>query len=117
MILLLFLIGLKKMSKIVVEEFDVYHRFMSDIVEFILPIEQRFVLFEHNVSSEYFMIFVGCNKALFEHKINEFVRDNSKKAKKNELYRSWAVDRPLVEVENLPYEYFPYSIVISFIVN
>ena len=115
------------MSKIVVEEFDVCHRFMSDVVEFILPIEQRiFVLVEYNVSSEDFIYFVGYDKALFvgydealfEHKINDFVRDIIKETKKSELYRSWAVDRPLVEeVENLPHEYFPHSIVISFIVN
>ena len=39
------------MSKIVVEEFDVCHKFVSEVVEFILPIEQRrFVLVEHNIT-------------------------------------------------------------------
>ena len=74
---------LKKMSKIVVEEFDVCHKFVSEVVEFILPIEQRrFVLVEHNVSCEDFTIFVGYDKLLFEHKVHEFVGEIIKEAGK-----------------------------------
>ena len=103
------------MSKIVVEEFDVCHKFVSEVVEFILPIEQRrFVLVEH-VSCENFIIFVGYGKSLFEHKIHEFVSDIVKEASKSCLQKYWDVDFALVEeVENLPREYFPHSIVISF---
>ena len=103
------------MSKIVVEEFDVCHKFVSEVVEFILPIEQRrFVLVEH-VSCENFIIFVRYDKSLFEHKIHEFVSDIVKEASKNCLQKYWDVDFALVEeVEHLPREYFPHSIVISF---
>ena len=104
------------MCKIVVEEFDVCHKFASEVVEFILPIEQRrFVLVEHNVSCENFIIFFGYDKSLFEHKIYEFVSDVVKEASKSCLQKYWNVDCALVEeVENLPREYFPHSIVISF---
>ena len=76
----------KKVSKIVVEVFDVCHKFMSEIVEFILPIEQRrFVAVGHNVSCEDFLTFIGYDKSLFEHKTYEFVRDVIKEARKSVL--------------------------------
>ena len=104
------------MSKIVVEEFDVCHKFVSEVVEFILPIEQRrFVLVEHNVSCEDFIIFVGYDKLLFEHKVHEFVGEIIKEAGKSCLRKYWDVDCAILEeVENFLYEYFPYSVVINF---
>ena len=104
------------MSKIVVEEFDVCHKFVSEVVNFILPFEQRrFVLVEHNLSCEDLLIFVGYDKSLFEHKINEFVSEIIKEARKSCLQKYWDVNCVLVEVvENLPHEYFPHSIAISF---
>ena len=104
------------MPKIVVEEFDVCHKFVSDVVEFILPIEQRkFVLGEHNVSREDFIIFVGYDKLLFEHNIYEFVGEIIKEAGKSCLRKYWNVDCAILEeVENLRHEHFPHSVVISF---
>ena len=59
-----FLSRLKKMSKI--EEVQVCDMFMSEIFQFILPIEQRrFVLVDYRVSSEMFVITIGFDKRLF----------------------------------------------------
>ena len=85
MALLIFPTSLRKMSKIVAEAFDVCNKFISEIVEFILPIEQRFVVVEHNVSFEDFLIFIGYNKSLFEHNIYEFVGGIIKEARKSVL--------------------------------
>ena len=86
MTLLIFPTGLRKMSKIVAEAFDVCHEFISEIVEFILPTEQRrFVVVEHNVSCEDFLIFIGYDKSLFEHKIYEFVGGIIKETRKSAL--------------------------------
>ena len=102
------------MSKI--EEFDVCHKFVSEVAEFILPIEQRsFVLVEHNVSCEDFIIFVGYDKSLFEHKIHEFVSDIIKEGMKSCLFKYWDVDCALVEeLEKLPHQSFLHSTVTSF---
>ena len=108
------------MSKIVVEKFEVYHKFISEFLDFILPIGQRkFVQIEHNVSCEDFVIFIGYDKDEFEHKIDEFVKDITKKPPMSELYRyHWAVQCPLVEERKaMPHEYFPYSNVITFTTN
>ena len=44
------------------------------------------------------MIFVGYDKRLLGHKINEFVRDMIKEAQESDLYRyHWTVHCPLVE--------------------
>ena len=64
------------MSKIVIGEFEVCHKFNSEVADFILPIEQwKFVQVEHNVSCEDFVIFIGYDKDKFEDKIGEFVRE------------------------------------------
>ena len=48
------------MSNIILEEFDVCHQFMSNYVEFILPLNERnFVGLEHNVGCEDYVIFVN----------------------------------------------------------
>ena len=108
------------MSKVVVEEFDVCLKFISEVFKLILPTEQRkFVQIEHNVSCNDFVISIGYDKDEFEHKISEFVRDIIKESQKSELYRyGWAVHHPLVEErKGLPHEYFPHSIFISFTTN
>ena len=105
------------MSKIVIEKFEVCHKFIS---EFILSIQHiMLVQVEHNISCKDFVIFIGCDKDKFGHKIDEFVKDISKEAQKNELYGyGWKVHRPLVEERKaIPHEYFPHSIVISFTTN
>ena len=81
------------MSKIGIEEFEVCHKFISEVVNFILLIEQgKFVQVEHNVSCEDFVIFIGYDKDRFGQKIDEFVKDIIKEAQKSELYRyHWAV--------------------------
>ena len=70
-------------------------------------------------SCEDFVIFIGCDKDKFEHKIGEFVKDIIKEAQKSELYRyHWAVHCPLVEErETMPDQYFSHSIAISFTIN
>ena len=58
------------MSNIILEEFDVCHQFMSNYVEFILPLNERnFVGLEHNVGCEDCVIFVNYYKKHFGDKI------------------------------------------------
>lgn len=87
------------MSKNVIEEFDVCLKFMSECIEFVYPLEERkIVQLQHNVACEDFVIFVGYDKRLLGHKINEFVRDMIKEAQESDLYRyHWTVHCPLVE--------------------
>lgn len=60
----------KKMSNIILEEFDVCHQFMSNYVQFILPLNERnFVGLEHNVGCEDYVIFVNYDKKQFRDKI------------------------------------------------
>ena len=93
---------------------------LSQVVQFILPIEQRkFVLVDHAVSPEEFAITIrynkSLNKSLFEHKINEFVCDITKEASNSDLYRyHWAVHRPLCEDIEMPHSYLFHAIVITF---
>ena len=85
------------MSKI--EEFDACERFMSDIVPFILPTDQRrWIAIDYSVTSDGFVIKVNYSKDMFEHKIKEFVCNIIKEAQKSDLHRyNWAVHRPLCE--------------------
>ena len=54
------------MSKIIVEEFDVCHKFISGCVQYILPLNKRkFVNLTHEVGSEDFVIFVSYDKKTF----------------------------------------------------
>ena len=85
------------MSKI--EEFDACERFMSDIVPFILPTDQRrWIAIDYSVTSNGFVIKVNYSKDMFEHKIKEFVCNIIKEAQKSDPHRyNWAVHRPLCE--------------------
>ena len=87
------------MSEKRTEEFEVCHKFISEVVDFILLIEQRkFVQVEHNVSRKDFVIFIGYDKDRFGQKIDEYVKGIIKEAQKSKLYRyHWAVPHPLVE--------------------
>ena len=62
------------------EEIEACHNFMSEIVLHIPPFRKRFVLVDHSVSSDEFVIRVNYAKDQFEHKINEFVHDIIKEA-------------------------------------
>ena len=72
---------------------------MSDIVPFILPIDQRkWAVCDYSVTSEEFVITVNYDKEKFERKTGEFVSDIIKEAQNCNLYRyNWAVHRPLCE--------------------
>ena len=86
-----------KMSK--PEEILACDRFMSDIVPFILPIDQRrWAIFYYSMTSEEFVITVNYDKEKFEHKIGEFTSDIIKEAQKKDLCGyNWAVHQPLCE--------------------
>ena len=59
------------MSKI--KEVETCSRFISEIVQFVLPIEQRFVLVDHTAFSEEFVITIGFDKRLSIRSMNLFV--------------------------------------------
>ena len=84
------------MSKI--KEFEACGRFMSE-TQFFLPIDQGgFVLLEHRVNQDAFVIIVNYEKRMFEHEINEFVRDLIKEFQNSDSYRYVrAVHMPLCE--------------------
>ena len=101
------------MSKI--EELDACERFMSDIVPFILPTDQRrCIAIDYSVSSDEFVIKVNYSKGMFEHKIKEFVCNIIKEAQKSDLHRyNWAVHRPLCEEIEETKSYFLHSVSIT----
>ena len=96
------------------------HRFVSNVVPFILSIEQKkFVLVEYSVSPEEFVISVNYDKSLFEHKINEFVCDIIKEAQKSDLDRHHWAGQFIGHCENIgnsPDSYFFHSVIINFTV-
>ena len=104
------------MSKIVIEEFEVCHKFIFKVVEFILPIRQKLLVQVEHVSCEDFVIFIRYDKHKFQHKIDEFVKHIIKEAQKSELYRyGCKVHRPLVkERKAMPHDNFSHSIAINF---
>ena len=59
------------MSKI--KEVETCSRFISEIVQFVLPIEQRLVLVDHTAFSEEFVITIGFDKRLSIRSMNLFV--------------------------------------------
>ena len=64
----------KNMYKIVVEEFDVCHKFVENCVEYILPPNEReFVNISHLVGSKEFHIFVGYNMKNLEVELNNLL--------------------------------------------
>ena len=70
-----------KMSKIIVKEFDVCHKFMESCLQHILPLNEReFVGLTHLVSCDEFVIFISYDKKIFGDKIQQFVQDIIKEA-------------------------------------
>ena len=95
------------------EETEACHKFMSEIMLFIPPIRQRFLLVDYTVSSDEFVIKVTYDKKLFEHRINEFASDIIKQAQNSKLHRyNWAVHRPLIDEIKEPDSYFLHTVVI-----
>ena len=61
------------MAKIVVEEFDAAHKFVDEIVKFLLPLEKRkYVEISHVVGCSDFVIFVSYHKENFGSKSQIF---------------------------------------------
>ena len=86
-------------------------RFMSDVVPFILPIEQRqWAVCDCTVTCEDFFMTINYDKEKFEFKIGEFVADIIKEAQKS-------VHRPLCEEIEDASSYFLHSNVITIPVN
>ena len=83
------------MSKI--DKFEACDRFMKNVVSFILPIEQRrFVLVDHSVSDDEFVLKINYDKSQFEHRINESVWNIIREGQNSDLYRyNWKVHRLL----------------------
>ena len=101
------------MSKIIVEEFDVCHKFMESCVQHILPFNEReFVSLTHLVSCDEFIIFLSYDKEKFGNKTQQFVQDMIKETQKSDLYKyNWKVHQPLVLDElDLTCYRFPHCI-------
>ena len=74
------------MAKIVVDEFDVAHKFVDEIVCFLLPLEiRKYTEISHVVGCSDFVIFVSFNKKNFGGEI------------RNVSSYGWKVHRPLIE--------------------
>ena len=97
------------------EDIDACHKFISEIVPFIPPIRQiRILLVDYTVSSDELVIKVTYDKKLFEHRIDQFVRDIIKEAQRSRLLHkyNWAVNRPLVEEIEESDSCFQHTVVI-----
>ena len=108
---------LKKMEKVVIEEFDCCHSFIERCVCFILPLNERiFVHVTHLVGGGKFFIFVSYDKEQLNTKINQFITDIIKESKNwDDLRKYWNVNEPLVEgYENPEWKLFPYGITFTF---
>ena len=108
---------LKKMEKVVIEEFDCCHSFIESCVCFILPLNERiFVHVTHLVGGGKFFIFVSYDKEQLNTKINQFITDIIKESKNwDDLRKYWNVNEPLVEgYENPEWKLFPYGITFTF---
>ena len=80
------------MSKIVVEEFDVCHKFMNEEIKYFVPVKKRkYVEISHVVGCSDFGIFVSYDKNNFGGKIKIFSKI-IKEARKSDLARyRWKV--------------------------
>ena len=97
------------------EDLDSCHKFMSEVVPFVGFFSQRrFVLVDHSVSDEEFVIKVNYEKDNLQHLIQKFVRDIIKEAQRSKLYKyNWAVHRPLFDAIEEPNNFFLNSVVIT----
>ena len=61
------------MAKIVIEEFDCAHKFVDEVIRFLLPLKKRdFVETSHAVGCDDFTIFVSYDKEKFGGEIRNF---------------------------------------------
>ena len=88
---------------------------MSEVIPFVGFFSQRrFVLVDHSVSDEEFVIKVNYEKDNLQHLIQEFVCDIIKEAQRSKLYKyNWAVHRPLFDAIEEPNNFFLNSVVIT----
>ena len=96
------------MAKIVVEEFNAAHKFVDDIVKFLLP---------HVVGCNDFVIFVTYHKENFGSEIRSFLSKVCDEAIKSDLYKySWKVQHlQIEEAKNLDCNRFADRFNIIFI--
>ena len=74
------------MAKIIVEEFDAPHKFVDEIVKFLLPLEKRkYVETSHVVGCNDFVIFVSYHKENFGSKMGNFLSKICDEAIKSDL--------------------------------
>ena len=86
------------MNKIVIEDFDACHKFVNEMVQYILPLKKRkFVEISHVVGRNDFTIFVSYDKDNFEHEIRQFTSEIVQKARKSDLGCYWKVSQPIFE--------------------
>lgn len=96
------------------EDIEVCHRFMSATVPLVAPISQRrFVIVEHSVCDEEFVIWVDYDKDQFGHLTNEYVYKILEERKNSKLHKyCWAVHRPLCDDIEVPDGYCLHSVII-----
>ena len=87
------------MAKIVVEEFDVAHKFADEIVCFLLPFEKtEYIEISHVVGCSDFVIFVSYDKQKFGGEIRNFLSKICDEAKKSDLSScGWKVHHSVIE--------------------
>ena len=104
------------MSRIIVPEFDICHKFVNDIRRSINSKYFDFYSLTHYVSDCEFNIFISHNPSLFG--IDALVFEICKKAKEGDLSTyGWKTHRPLVERRNnfkFPPDNFEKEVFISF---
>ena len=102
------------MSKIVIPEFDVCHKF-SEKIKREIPIEQRNICdFTHNVSSKEFSIFIGFTSGCFD--TDALMLKITEGDKKSDLSSfGWETHRPFLH--RLSPKDFEHEVVITFVVN
>ena len=107
------------MSKIVIPEFDVCHKF-SEKIRREIPIEQREKCdFTHNVSGKEFSIFIAFASGCFD--IDALILKITEEAKKSDLSSfEWKTHRPILhrsKYMKLSSDDFEHEVVITFVVN
>ena len=84
------------MSNIVVQEFDVCHKFVLKINRSISLDQSPKCEITHNVACDEFSIFIGFTQAQFD--IDALIANIVEDIKKSNLYQhGWKVHRPLVQ--------------------
>lgn len=104
------------MDKIVIEDFDACHKFVDEVVQYILPLKKRkFVEISHVVGRNDFTIFVSYDKYHFDHEIRQFISGIVQKARKSDLGCYWKVSQPIFEeTKNQPGYHFIDTFNVTF---